>query len=182
MICEVLYIFGRSENDHNEIALMNCKKKAALDADQVSALVNTLGGIPAASDMYMYMRARFKGKVFCSLHYSRSKRINSVVQFQSSEGSTQFGLIDCFVSPVPSLADSTAALVLPFDARPLGPPDLPLLQQKWLAVSLLPRRNLIAIPIRNVIQKCVYVEIPNTANTRSGQSFISLIPNEVEAD
>ena len=180
MICEVLYIFGRSKKDHNEITLMNSKKKAALDADQVSALVNTLGGIPAASNMYM--RARFKGKVFYSLHYSRSKRINSVVQFQSSEGSTQFGHIDCFVSPVPSTADSTAALVLPFDARPLGPPDLPLLQQKWLAVSLLPRRNLVAIPIRNVIQKCVYVEIPNTANSRSGQSFISLIPNELEAD
>ena len=104
-----------------------------------------------------------------------------MVQFQKSVGTTQFGLIDCFVSPIPSMADFAAALVLPFDARPLTPTGVPLIQQKWLAVSLRPRSDLLAIPIRNIVRKCVYVQISST-RFRNAQSYLSLIPNEIEVD
>ena len=158
---------------------MKCKRKQCLDADQVSALMMVLGQAPEACELYT--RASWSGKTFCSSGYLKSKRMNSVVQFQKSVGTTQFGLIDCFVSPIPSMADFAAALVLPFDARPLAPTGVPLIQQKWLAVSLRPRSDLLAIPIRNIVRKCVYVQISST-RFRNAQSYLSLIPNEIEVD
>ncbi|XP_062511672.1 uncharacterized protein LOC134187542 isoform X2 [Corticium candelabrum] len=168
----------RSENNCNEVAL-KCKRKQCLDGDQVSALMMVLGQAPEACELYT--RASWSGKTFCSSGYLKSKRMNSVVQFQKSVGTTQFGLIDCFVSPIPSMADFAAALVLPFDARPLAPTGVPLIQQKWLAVSLRPRSDLLAIPIRNIVRKCVYVQISST-RFRNAQSYLSLIPNEIEVD
>lgn len=166
-------MLGRSQSDHEEVTLMS-RKKQALDEDQVSALVSVVGRI-----QQIVVSMPEQGGGGSSEYYSRSKRINNVVQFESSVGELHFGRIHCFVSPFPSMTGSAAALVLPFHARPLGPPNT--LEKVGLKCLCCQDQTGSCSCIERH-PKCVCMEMPDATNTRSFRSFISSIPNEIETD
>ena len=142
-----------------------------LNREQLSVLANL--GTVQLSSLKVYERAMFKDRVWTSLHYKRSTRRNDAIIFKlGEENEVYYGLIEYFVKGVHP--HSTVVLVLPCEVIPLSPH-----LQYWLKVNFIADR-LVAIPVQNVVNKCVFVQFSNSDSET--ESLISFIPNTIEAD
>lgn len=169
-------MLGRSQSDHEEVTLMS-RQKQALDEDQVSALVSVVGRI---QQIVVSMPEQGGGGSSLAVNTTQD-RSASTMSCSSSHLWESFTLdvYTCFVSPFPSMTGSAAALVLPFHARPLGPPNT--LEKVGLKCLCCQDQTGSCSCIERH-PKCVCMEMPDATNTRSFRSFISSIPNEIETD
>ena len=65
--------------------------------------------------------------------------------------------------------------MLPCEVNPLSPH-----LQYWIKVNFIAGDRLVAIPVQNVVNKCVFVQFSNSDSET--ESLISFIPNTIEAD
>ena len=134
-------------------------------------------GIEQVSCCKVFNRVIYNGCIFTGLQYKRSTRRNDAIIYQSDQGDVCYGLIESFVA-LPS-AQPQAAIALVFQCAVNSLADAPHLQY-WLKILPEPHDRLVAIPLRNIAQKCVLVQFSDCADEK--QSFFSLPPNTVEAD
>lgn len=152
----------------------------------------------------VYARADINNHVFTSVEYKRlTTRNNHTVAYQPSDlhqnyslttSTKAFGIIQCYIHPVPGVPDSAVAIIQPTTISPVIPTCLqrdPNIsdnirkwcgtvndEQCWTAVS--PRQKesgLLAIPLRQILHKCVAVGVPDSLDF-----FVSSMPNTVESD
>lgn len=129
-------------------------------------------------------RIIFNNQTIYSKDYTRMKKRNSyTVKFISSEGSTQFGFIQSFVR----VKKFFGAIVQPFEVvsrswslsnkhnlpRRLSKYSLHDLAVHMHRIDMTVMLPFIAIPIKNILSKCVFIQISDDPN----YAHISEFPN-----
>ena len=137
-------------------------------------------------------RASFGSMTIASHDYKRSKqRHNHAVKFFHPDlAAPTFGLVQCFVHPLPLSRSSGAALVSLLDTQSTIPINMEndstiphiirrhlrdmVEQQLWLEVSEA-HDSCVTVPLDNITEKCVLLDLGQ-------RKVISFLPNHVEID
>lgn len=133
-------------------------------------------------------RVIFNNQTIYSKDYTRMKKRNSyTVKFISSEGSTQFGFIQSFVR----VKKFFLAIVQPFEVvsrscslsnkhnlpRRLSKYSLHDLAVHMHRIDMTVMLPFIAIPIKNILSKCVFIQISDDPNYAHISEFGIPAPN-----
>ena len=176
----------------SKVNLTDCRQESIIQALRTAGLSDATVNNVNFHQLTFGTRASFGSMMITSMDYTRSKRRhNHAIKFLDPKTAAPvFGLVQCFVHPLPLPHSSAAAVVSLLDTTStlsfdLGNnPPIPEIiqrhlssmadQQCWLEITEVPD-SWVTIPLETIIEKCVLLELDHCR-------VVSFMPNHVEVD